>query len=67
MKNKIVVASSAWWDLTAIEKNLLSLLVAVNSNCTTADIPVFLPIKSPKVIVFYSLTYIKKCIFYYLV
>ncbi|XKL60842.1 hypothetical protein PGB90_007899 [Kerria lacca] len=49
MKNKIVVASSAWWDLTAIEKNLLSLLVAVNSNCTTADIPVFLPIKSPKI------------------
>ncbi len=46
---KIVVATSAWWELTAVEKYLLSLMVAIHSNCTTIDIPVFLPVKSPKV------------------
>lgn len=45
-----MVATPAWWDLTAIEKNLLSLMVAFNNSCSTFDIPVFLPVKSPKVI-----------------
>lgn len=52
MENKIVVATPAWWDLTAVEKNLLSTVVAVNKRCTTIDIPVFLPLKSPKVRLF---------------
>ncbi|XP_065212566.1 protein fuzzy homolog isoform X2 [Planococcus citri] len=49
VRGKIVVATPAWWDLSGIEKKLLSIVTSINSNTTTNDIPVFLPIKSPKV------------------
>lgn len=49
VRGKIAVATPAWWDLSSIEKNLLSIVTSINSKTTTNDIPVFLPVKSPKV------------------
>ncbi|CAH1785473.1 unnamed protein product [Owenia fusiformis] len=46
---KVAVATTKWWDLTANELVLLSMLVNTLPRCSSRDIPVFLPHGSPKV------------------
>ncbi|XP_076655755.1 fuzzy planar cell polarity protein-like protein isoform X2 [Halictus rubicundus] len=45
----LAVATEGWWSLNPIERKLLITVVAIESVCTTRDIPVFLPYKSPNV------------------
>ncbi|RZF49117.1 hypothetical protein LSTR_LSTR008403 [Laodelphax striatellus] len=46
----IVVATGGWWELMPEERKLLALLVDSSStDCTSIDVPVFLPCKSPTV------------------
>jgi len=47
---RLTVATQSWWELSPVEKRLLSLLSAASTaHCTGIDIPVFLPTKSPTV------------------
>ncbi|XP_076672762.1 fuzzy planar cell polarity protein-like protein [Andrena cerasifolii] len=45
----LAVATDGWWNLHPIERKLLIIAVAAEGICTTRDIPVFLPYKSPNV------------------
>ncbi|KZC09052.1 PREDICTED: protein fuzzy homolog [Dufourea novaeangliae] len=45
----LAVATEGWWSLNPIERKLLVTIVTVEGVCTTRDIPVFLPYKSPNV------------------
>ncbi|XP_054003232.1 protein fuzzy homolog isoform X1 [Hylaeus anthracinus] len=45
----LAVATEGWWSLHPIERKLLIIAVTVEGVCTTRDIPVFLPYKSPNV------------------
>lgn len=45
----LAVATEGWWNLHPIERKLLITAVTVEGICTTCDIPVFLPYKSPNV------------------
>ncbi|XP_075237279.1 fuzzy planar cell polarity protein-like protein [Lycorma delicatula] len=47
--NCIAVATAGWWELTIEERKLLTLLIECFDNCTSTDMPVFLPCKSPSV------------------
>lgn len=49
LENCIAAATDGWWELSQLERKLLSNLMNSNSNCTAFDIPVFLPCKSPNV------------------
>ncbi|KAK9507924.1 hypothetical protein O3M35_007684 [Rhynocoris fuscipes] len=49
IENCIAVATDGWWELSHLERKLLSFLMSSNSNCTAFDSPVFLPCKSPNV------------------
>lgn len=47
---KLAVATPSWWELEQEEKKLLNILISVlNVNCTSSDVPIFLPDKSPSV------------------
>ncbi|XP_046846982.1 protein fuzzy homolog isoform X2 [Xenia sp. Carnegie-2017] len=46
---KVAVASGRWWDLSSTELVLLSLLITSQPECSSRDIPIFLPQGSPKV------------------
>ncbi|XP_076226682.1 fuzzy planar cell polarity protein-like protein isoform X3 [Nomia melanderi] len=46
----LAVATEGWWSLNPIERKLLITVVTVEGVCTTRDIPVFLPYKSPNII-----------------
>ncbi|XP_043247914.1 protein fuzzy homolog [Colletes gigas] len=45
----LAVATEGWWSLNPIERKLLIIAVTAEGVCTTRDIPVFLPYKSPNV------------------
>ncbi|XP_052269718.1 protein fuzzy homolog isoform X2 [Dreissena polymorpha] len=46
---KVAVATRKWWSLTSEELVLLSMLVSSLTQCSSRDIPVFLPNLSPEV------------------
>lgn len=48
----LAVATEGWWSLNPIERKLLIIAVTAEGVCTTRDIPVFLPYKSPNVNIF---------------
>ncbi|KAL0114040.1 hypothetical protein PUN28_011394 [Cardiocondyla obscurior] len=45
----VAAATEAWWSLDPVERKLLTIAIVTESICTTRDIPVFLPYKSPNV------------------
>ncbi|XP_032666224.1 protein fuzzy homolog isoform X1 [Odontomachus brunneus] len=45
----VAVATEGWWSLDPVERKLLTIAITTESICTTRDIPVFLPRKSPNV------------------
>lgn len=45
----VTVATEGWWSLDPIERKLLIMAITTEGICTTRDIPVFLPYKSPNV------------------
>ncbi|XP_011334033.2 protein fuzzy homolog isoform X2 [Ooceraea biroi] len=45
----VVAATEGWWSLDPLERKLLTIAITMDSICTTRDIPVFLPRKSPNV------------------
>ncbi|KAK0055155.1 protein fuzzy, partial [Biomphalaria pfeifferi] len=46
---RVVVATSKWWELSSSELVLLSLLMQSVPQCTSRDIPIYLPQASPSV------------------
>ncbi|KAK6972830.1 protein fuzzy, partial [Biomphalaria glabrata] len=46
---RVVVATSKWWELSSTELVLLSLLMQSVPQCTSRDIPIYLPQASPSV------------------
>lgn len=49
VEGKVAVATKKWWSLTANELVLLRMLVLSLSDCTSRDLPVFLPDSHPTV------------------
>ncbi|XP_069131818.1 protein fuzzy homolog [Argopecten irradians] len=49
VEGKIAVATKKWWSLTANELVLLRMLVSSMSDCTSRDVPVYLPDSHPTV------------------
>lgn len=47
--DKIVVATKKWWSLSANELVLLSLLVSSLQQCSSRDVPIFLPDSHPTI------------------
>ncbi|XP_011878903.1 PREDICTED: protein fuzzy homolog [Vollenhovia emeryi] len=45
----VAAATEGWWSLDSVERKLLTTAIASEIVCTTRDIPVFLPRKSPNV------------------
>ncbi|XP_072746694.1 protein fuzzy homolog isoform X2 [Anoplolepis gracilipes] len=45
----VAAATEGWWSLEPVERKLLIIAITSESICTTHDIPVFLPCKSPNV------------------
>lgn len=48
----VAAATEGWWSLDSVERKLLTIAITSESVCTTYDIPVFLPCKSPNVSIF---------------
>ncbi|XP_033752782.1 protein fuzzy homolog [Pecten maximus] len=49
VEGKVSVATKKWWNLTANELVLLGVLVSSMSDCTSRDLPVYLPDSHPTV------------------
>ena len=47
INGRMVVASTAWWELNPTEIYLISLLGLTLNDTTCRDIPIYLPCKSP--------------------
>ena len=47
--NRVALATERWWALPPLEQTLLLLLVAALPHASARDLPVFLPIGSPKI------------------
>ena len=47
--DKIVVATRKWWNLSANELVLLTLLISSVQRCSSRDVPIFLPDSHPTV------------------
>jgi len=47
--NRVALATERWWALPSLEQTLLLLLVAALPHASSRDLPVFLPIGSPKI------------------
>lgn len=45
----LAVATDGWWSLDPIERKLLIMTIATETNYTARDLPIFLPYKSPDV------------------
>jgi hypothetical protein len=45
----LAVATENWWSLNPKERKLLILAITADNNCTTKDLPIYLPYKSPNV------------------
>ncbi|KAI4478289.1 hypothetical protein M0804_011943 [Polistes exclamans] len=43
----LAVATNGWWSLDPIERKLLIMTIATETNYTARDLPIFLPYKSP--------------------
>ncbi|XP_034941565.1 protein fuzzy homolog [Chelonus insularis] len=43
------VATESWWQLDSIEKKLLSIVISMDRNASSCDLPVFLPKMSPTI------------------
>ncbi|BES87471.1 establishment or maintenance of cell polarity [Nesidiocoris tenuis] len=44
----VAVATDGWWSISPIEKQILSLIIRTKSNCTSFDVPIYLPYTCPK-------------------
>ena len=60
IKGRIIVASTAWWDLKPTECFLISLYNLIVSDATCRDTPIYLPNKNPHVKIIYLISSIKK-------
>lgn len=49
IEGSLAGASSGWWQLDRVDRYLLSLVIPSSDACTSSDVPVFLPVKSPTV------------------
>ena len=49
IRGSVAAATKKWWELSRLELMLLSLLITSAPPSTARDVPVFLPISSPKV------------------
>ena len=49
VSGRVAVATTKWWEMAAIERVVLTLLLNSLPRCTSRDVPVFLPVSSPKV------------------
>lgn len=45
----LAVATNGWWSLDPIERKLLIMTIATETNYTARDLPIFLPYKSPNI------------------
>ncbi len=62
VKGKVAVATKKWWEFSAVELVLLSLLINSSPACSSRDIPVFLPVSSPTVSTHWSVFVSLTCI-----
>jgi len=53
---RLIVASTAWWELNPNETFLISHLCLISNYANCRDIPIYLPHKNPHVNVFIILT-----------
>ena len=58
VSGRIAVATSKWWEMSASELLLLTMLVSSLPQCTSRDLAVFLPDSSPTVSILLFLWYI---------
>nr|CAG4644008.1 EOG090X07E6 [Lepidurus arcticus] len=49
INGKIAAATADWWSLTSEELMLIFVCLTCSANCTGRDIPIYLPVRSPKV------------------
>ncbi|ELU10103.1 hypothetical protein CAPTEDRAFT_17914 [Capitella teleta] len=49
LSGRVSVATSKWWKMDVVERVILTILVSSLPKSSSRDIPVFLPISSPKV------------------
>ena len=54
VRNKIAVATDGWWDLNALDRKLLGVMLQTTSSAMQMDVPVFLPKKCPNVSIGHS-------------
>lgn len=55
VSGSVAVATTKWWEMNAMERVVLTLLVSSLPTCSSRDVPVFLPVTSPKVCVWCTL------------
>lgn len=59
INSKVAAATSNWWTLDSVELLQIHLLLANEKNSTGIDIPIYLPVRSPKTpfrLVYWKLT-----------
>jgi len=66
VRNRVALATERWWALPSLEQILLLLLVAALPHSSARDLPVFLPIGSPKIahrlLTFHLMTGVEICV-----
>jgi hypothetical protein len=57
LSGRVCVATAKWWQLRPLERVVLSFLISSLPKSSARDIPVFLPVSSPKVLLNYLQIY----------